>query len=214
MLHIGTTNDGKIREIAALVAPLGIEVAPMSLDIPEPHNTLRDNAWEKARAYAAHCGGVALAEDSGLFIRALNDLPGPYSARYSRLDRTTMKERPLEDPAPSREDIDRLNNSLVLWEMATVPPEKRVAEFRICLMVAKAGDTTPLYTVETAYPGVIAPEARGTEGFGYDPIFIGNDTFGKTLAEIDRARKNLRSHRKAALDGFYAWASQHLELLS
>lgn len=213
MLFIGTTNKDKVREIAALVAPLGIEVQPVALDIPEPFDTIRENAWEKARLYAAHTGGVVLAEDSGLFIHALKDLPGPWSARFCDMDLETQTEKAPDPPRP-REETDRLNNQRVLSLMEEVPDGNRVAEFRIHLMISQAGKNAPLYSIETAYSGVITREPRGTHGFGYDPIFVGNDTFGKTLAEIDRARKNLRSHRKMALDGFYAWASQHLEILT
>lgn len=209
MIHIGTTNPGKVREIASLLAPLGIDVGTLSLDIPEPWDTIAQNAAEKARAYAAHTGGVVLAEDSGLFVSALGDLPGPWSARYCDVDPVTRKETPT---SRNRAETDRLNNEKVLRDLTGVPIERRAAQFRICLVVRDPAHE--LFRVETSYSGWIADAPRGDNGFGYDAIFIGADTFGKTLAEIDAHRKNLRSHRKMAMDALYTWASQHLDVLT
>jgi len=261
MLYLGTTNRNKVAEIAALLAPLGLEVRTVALDVPEPHATLRANAIAKGEAYAKHSGGVAMAEDSGLFIPTLDDLPGPWSARFSdsrlilmppRL-RGKMLEISNESPIWTRDNIealeandepnrDALNVARVLsllrdptslghaaigqsadqvtegnehrrilgiigHDVPALPPH--AAEFRVVLVVVHPIRGL-LFEVEARYNGWIADPPRGDRGFGYDSIFVGHDTFGATLAELDVARKNLRSHRKIALDAFYAWASQNL----
>ncbi len=210
-MFIGTTNSDKVAELAALLAPLGIPVQSVALDVPEPWDTLRENARAKALAYAAHAGGVTLSEDSGLFVAALGDLPGPWSARFYALDLATRRLAAEPRDAP-RLVVDIANNDRLLYVMRDVPDDQRAAEFRIALCLA-APDGRVLFETETRYAGWITREPRGANGFGYDPVFVGHTTFGKTFAEIDSGRKNLRSHRKLALDAFYAWASQHTHLL-
>jgi len=207
-MYIGTTNSDKVAELAALLAPLGIPIHPVSMDVPEPWDTLRANAATKALAYAAHAGGVALSEDSGLFVAALGDLPGPWSARFYALDLATLRlGREMHDA--DRVVVDRANTERLLYELRDVPDERRAAEFRVALCVATP-DGRVLFETEARYGGWIARERRGTHGFGYDPVFVGSTTFGKTFAEIDGARKNLRSHRRLALDALYAWAARHV----
>lgn len=217
-MFIGTTNPGKIAEIASMLSPLGIELTPVSLDVPETTDTFEGNAREKALAYAAHTGGITIAEDSGLIVPALNGLPGPWSARFS--DWSADLENKCDDrdrvavtrPASrSREDIDRANNALVLEMLRDVEQPRRAALFKVVLVVAEPGEV--LFQATGECHGWIAPEARGTDGFGYDPIFVGQDTFERTFAELDPVRKNLRSHRKRVLDELFVWASQNRGLL-
>jgi XTP/dITP diphosphohydrolase len=208
MLHVGTTNPGKVAELAALLAPLGVRLQVTSLDVPETTDTFEGNAREKALAYAAHTGGVTLSEDSGICIPALDGLPGPWSARFADLDLGT---REVVESGRDRATIDAANNARVLELMRGVEQPRRAALFKVVLIVARPGEV--LFQSGGEYHGWIAEEARGAGGFGYDPVFIGQDTFGKTLAELDPVRKNLRSHRKRVLDELFLWASQRMDLL-
>jgi XTP/dITP diphosphohydrolase len=208
-LFLGTTNPGKTAEIAALLAPLGIELRPVSLDVPETTDTFEGNALQKALAYAAHTGGVTLSEDSGLIVPALGGLPGPWSAMFADLDRATRKVTPS---GRSREEIDPANNALVLELMKGIEQPRRAACFKVVLIVARSKEV--LFQSSAEYHGWIATEERGKGGFGYDPIFVGQDTFGRTLAELDAARKNLRSHRRRVLDELFLWASQNRSILA
>ncbi len=85
-MFIGTTNPGKVAEMASLLAPLGIALHPVALDVAETQDTFEGNAIEKAMAYANHTGGITVSEDSGLVIPVLEGLPGPWSARFADLD--------------------------------------------------------------------------------------------------------------------------------
>lgn len=207
-MFIGTTNPGKVAEIAALLAPLGVGLTPIALDVPELHDSFADNARDKALAYAQHTGGVTLSEDSGLFIPALGGLPGVWSARFADLELETRKVTPS---GRGRDEIDRVNNLRVLELLTGVEPPRRAASFHVHLAVARPGEL--LFAAAGECHGWIAEAARGENGFGYDCLFVGQDTFGKTFAELDPVRKNLRSHRKRVLDELFMWASQHLEVL-
>ncbi len=200
-LVVGTTNPGKLREIAAICRPIGVEIEPLQLDVPETEDTFDGNALLKGRAYsAARPGNVVLVEDSGLEVGALSGLPGPWSANFNDLDIETRK---LRESSLSREQIDPLNNERVLELLQGVSLSDRGASFVVVMLVVRDGEV--LFRTEGRASGWIAMAACGTNGFGYDPIFIGSDTFGKTYAELDSARKNLRSHRKDALRSLSTW---------
>ncbi len=209
MLYLGTTNPGKVAEMATLLAPLGVHLVPVALDVTETGDTFEENARIKALAYAEHTGGITLSEDSGLSIPSLAGLPGPWSARFADLDLEARRLRPSGRP---REEMDRLNTARVLDLMRGVEQPRRAALFEVVLVVAQPGQV--LFHARAECHGWIATEARGDNGFGYDPIFVGQDTFGRTFAEIDPVRKNLRSHRKRVLDELFMWASQNRGLLS
>lgn len=208
MLHVGTTNPGKVAELAALLAPLGVRLQLVSLDMPETKDTFEGNAREKALAYAAHTGGVTLSEDSGLVVPALDGLPGPWSARFADLDLAT---RTVKESGRTRAEIDAANNARLLEVLRDVEQPRRAALFKVVLIVARPGEV--LFEGAGECHGWIADSARGASGFGYDPVFVGQDTFGKTFAELDPVRKNLRSHRRRVLDELFLWASQHRDLL-
>lgn len=205
MLVIGTTNPGKVREIAAICRPLGVEIATLDLDVEETGSTFAENALIKARAYSeARPGQVVLVEDSGLAVNSLGGLPGPWSARFQDLDlETRIVKRPDGVAEKPREEIDRLNNERLLELLRGVPTSERGARFVVHLVAMRDG--VLLFQACGESYGWISEEAKGTEGFGYDPVFVGSDTFGRTYAEIDSARKNLRSHRKDALRQFSLW---------
>lgn len=209
MLYIGTTNPGKLSEFAGILAPLGLDLEPIALDVPEPADTFEENARLKALGYAEATGGITISEDSGLVIPALNGLPGPWSARFSDLviSRTNTPMHVVPS-GRDRDTLDRLNNEKVLRLMEGFEQPHRAAKFVVRLVVARPNEV--LFEAGGEAHGWVSKELRGTNGFGYDPLFIGQDTFGKTYAELDSLRKNLRSHRKQVLKEFRYWVSKAL----
>lgn len=207
---IGTTNPNKIREIGAILSATGCTFERTDpIDPEETEPDFEGNARIKALAYAKHAGGLTIAEDSGLIIPTLKGLPGPWSARFAdcviengQVVHVGKSDRP-------REVIDACNNDLVLELLKGVENPFRAAMFQVVLMVADA-DGRILFKASGGSNGWISEEKRGTNGFGYDPIFIGDDTFGKTYAELDPVRKNLRSHRNHVLNAFQAWLGKYL----
>jgi XTP/dITP diphosphohydrolase len=185
-----TSNPHKVDEARAILAPLGIALQSLSdlgCDLPEPEEdgaTFEDNARLKARYYARHLGVPCLAEDSGLEVDALGGAPGVYSARYAGTE-------------GSRAERDRANNERLLRELQGVPAERRSARFVCTLALADAGGQV-LAEARGHYPGVIAEQPRGENGFGYDPLLFLPDR-GCTSAELSPAEKHARSHRGAAL---------------
>jgi XTP/dITP diphosphohydrolase len=184
-LILGSSNPGKIREIAALLAPLKIEVVPQSqlgiAEAEEPHDTFLENALAKARHASRASGLPALADDSGLCVDALGGEPGVHSAYYAGRQ-------------GSREERDARNNERLLKELK----DDRKAYYA-CIMVLTrtASDPLPLIA-EGLWHGEIARKARGTNGFGYDPLFFLKE-YDKTAAELEPAQKNRVSHRGQAL---------------
>lgn len=207
---IGTTNTNKIREIGSILSATGCTFERTDpIDPEETEEDFEGNARIKAIAYAKHAGGLTIAEDSGLIIPSLNGLPGPWSARFDDcvvLDRRVVRVQESKRP---RDVIDQCNNELVLKLMRDTEDPYRVAMFKVVLMVANAAGEV-LFKASGESHGWIAKEMRGTNGFGYDPIFVGSDTFGKTYAELDPVRKNLRSHRNHVLNEFQAWLGIYL----
>jgi len=158
--------------------------------VEEDGASFEENALLKACAVARYTGCVAIADDSGLEVDALNGAPGIYSARYSDM-------RPLppeaEDPSFSR---DERNNLVVLRELAAVPDAQRTGRF-VCAMGACKPDGSSI-ALRAVWEGRIARAPRGTNGFGYDPLFFDPEA-GRTAAELDTEEKNARSHRGKAL---------------
>lgn len=233
MLYFGTTNAGKLSEVAALLNPLRIDVHPVSADIPEPYDTFRENAILKAGTYAKMTGRVALAEDSGIVVPALSGtggmpLPGPWSARFWRhplVGELHSAKFPGLVSAPHRDRmagppdaegmspalIDWLNNHRLLDFMRGM--DRREAYMQVeMVMCAPTGEI--LFSATGISHGSISEEPRGSHGFGYDPIFIGDDTARLTYSELDPARKNMRSHRGKVLEDLLLWCSQHREVLA
>lgn len=187
-LVIGTNNPGKLREFRELLDGCGFElVTPGDLGVDfgpdETGTTFDENARIKAVAAMEATGLLALADDSGLEVDHLGGRPGIFSARYAGGDRT--------DPALT--DEDRVQ--IVLREMRGVPDEQRAARFR-CVIAIAAPDGS-VQTVDGVFEGRLAHETRGTNGFGYDPIFIVPE-LGVTSAELPPDEKNAMSHRGQA----------------
>ncbi|AEJ01523.1 Nucleoside-triphosphatase rdgB [Nitrosomonas sp. Is79A3] len=182
-LIIASNNQGKLREINALLAPLSIEIIPQSDfnagEIDEPHGTFVENALAKAR-HACRCSGLpALADDSGICVSALNGAPGVNSARYAG------------DPKSD----DR--NNLKLVEALKNNSDRRAYYYCVIVLVRHADDPQPII-VDGSWYGEIIDQPRGDEGFGYDPYFFLPE-FGRTSAELSAEQKNLISHRGKAL---------------
>lgn len=176
-----TKNKNKIREFKEILPSYDIitqEEAGIDLDVEETGTTFRENALLKARAIFEKTGIPALADDSGLEVFALGGEPGVYSARYG---------------GEGLDDKGRLN--LVLEKMEDVEDELRGAQF-VCSIAFVTEDNT--YEAEGVCEGVITREARGENGFGYDPIFYVPEV-GKTNAEMTSDEKNAISHRGKAL---------------
>lgn len=180
---IATHNPHKLEELARILSPLGIEAVTdrdlgVSLtEVDETGTTFAENAFLKAEGACKETGLPAIADDSGLCVDALNGAPGVYSARY----------------APEGE-----RKKTVLRQLQDVPDDRRGACFvsAICC-VFPGGDTV---TAEGVCPGRIGYECRGTNGFGYDPIFEVEG--GKTYAELSPEEKDRISHRGIALRQF------------
>ena len=183
-LVLASSNPGKLREIEALLAPQSIEVVSQAslniADAEEPHPTFLENALAKARHASRASGLPALADDSGLCVDALGGEPGVHSAYFAGRE-------------GSREQRDARNNERLLRELG----DRREAYYA-CVMVflRKADDPRPLIA-EGIWRGEIARAPRGSNGFGYDPLFLLPS--GKTAAELDPAEKNRISHRGIAL---------------
>ena len=182
---LASSNKGKLRELSALLAPLGYEVVPqgaLGIDTPpETGDTFAANALLKACHAAAESNLPALADDSGIEVDALNGRPGIYSARYA---------------GEGASDQDNLLK--MLGEMQGVPALKRTARYQcVIAFVSTADDPDPILAKGT-WEGWLTSQPRGLEGFGYDPIFIPSG-FDRTAAELDPGEKNSLSHRGQAL---------------
>ena len=182
-LVLASSNEGKLREFRRLLAPLAIDlIAQAELAIPdadEPHATFVENALAKARHASAHADLPALADDSGLCVRALGGAPGVQSARYAGEPKS-----------------DARNNAKLIAALRGVA-DRRAHYACVLALVRHAGDPEPMLA-EGTWHGVIVDAPRGTGGFGYDPHFEDLAT-GMTGAELPLARKNELSHRGKAM---------------
>lgn len=202
-VFIATSNPGKLRDFAGAAAVHGIEIAaiPNFSSLPavvEDGTTFAENARKKAQEYSRYLPGeVVIADDSGLEIDALNGEPGVHSARYAAPD--LINRQPHEADANTDDDA---NNARVLRELKDVPYEKRTGRFVCVLAAARDGQTLEMFhgTAE----GIILAAPRGTNGFGYDPLFY-FPSINKTFAELGAEEKSHYSHRGAAFRGFLDW---------
>jgi XTP/dITP diphosphohydrolase len=182
-LVLASSNPGKIGEIRAVLAPLRVEVIPQShYGVPEasePHVTFIENALAKARNACVHAGLPALADDSGLCVDALRGGPGVQSARFAGEPRS-----------------DARNNQRLLDSLAHAE-DRRAHYYCVIVLVRHPDDPQPL-VAEGEWHGEILRVARGSGGFGYDPLFL-DPLLGKTGAELPMEDKNRISHRGKAL---------------
>lgn len=191
IILIATSNEGKVREMEKAFEGLPVHLVPLSCirevlpdagEIEEPvedGGTFLENARIKAHYYRTQTGLAALADDSGLTVEVLGGAPGVYSARYAGVH-----------------GDDAANNRKLIAEIRAQGTENAAAAYH-CALVLVLEDGREL-GAEGTCAGFIRPEARGTEGFGYDPHFYRAD--GRSMAELSRAEKHTISHRGAALD--------------
>ncbi len=190
---LATRNKGKIAELSGMLRAYGLEVKgleafPELAEVEETGSTFSENALLKASTIAKATGLVAVADDSGLEVDALDKAPGVFSARYAD-----------DDPEfGSMENRDQRNNAKLLRELGNIPEERRTARFR-CVMAAYAPGGASL-EADGAWEGRIALQPTGENGFGYDPLFY-DPALGITAAQMDKEQKNARSHRGKALRG-------------
>lgn len=187
-LVFATRNRGKLAELEALVAPLGITVVSASSfpDLPEVEEdgaTFEENAEKKAREVAHATGLPALADDSGLVVDVLDGAPGVFSARFA---------------GPGADD--RANNAKLLALLKDVPAEGRTAHFRCAMALADPEGAlgARVHLTQGRCDGQLLFAPRGEGGFGYDPLFL-VPALGLTFAELPREVKNRISHRAQAL---------------
>lgn len=182
---LATNNQGKLRELRALLAPLHMEVLPKSQftgdEVAETGESFVANALIKARHAAAASGLPAIADDSGIEVDALGGAPGIYSARYAG------------ETASDQANLDKL-----LEAMREVPDDRRQARYRCALVFVRDKDDVEPLICEASWEGEIVRAPQGDGGFGYDPVFWLPE-YACTAAQISADLKNRISHRGQAL---------------
>lgn len=196
LLVLGTGNRKKAIELIALVRPLGLEVRtladfPQALEVAETGATFAANACLKASQQAPHLGHWVLAEDSGLMVDALGGAPGVLSARFSGLGAT-----------------DASNNQLLLERLGDLPLERRTAGY-VCHMALADPSGTIRAETEDRCRGRIVRTPRGTQGFGYDPLFEVIE-YHRTFGELGLTVKECLSHRARASRQMVPWLARLL----
>lgn len=192
-----SNNAGKLKELRRILERMGHEVKSLrdlgiDLDPEETGTTFAENARIKAEAFCQASGLPTVADDSGLCVDALNGAPGVYSARYA-----------------GRHGDDAANNAKLLHEMQDVPADKRAARFvsAVCFLLPDGRELL----VEGECPGTVAFTETGTNGFGYDPLFVpdrvglpdgttAENTARRSYAELADAEKDAISHRGRAME--------------
>lgn len=201
-LLIATGNSGKVREFGQMLGTDRLECVslrefPDISPVEETGLTFRANACLKATEYARRTGLWTLSDDSGLEVDALGGKPGVHSARWAELHEA------------GRGDTD--NNALLLRQLNDVPDDQRTARF-VCVLALADPDGRIILTVRDTVEGRILRAPRGSNGFGYDPLFL-IDELGLTTAELPPERKNALSHRGKALRRLQSMMQQYVPLL-
>jgi XTP/dITP diphosphohydrolase len=196
-LLVATSNPGKIRELESLLSefPLrlrGLDEFPSIQEVEETGNTFADNAALKATGYARQTRLWTLADDSGLEVEALGGAPGVFSARYG---------------GPQASDADRVQ--LLLDELRQTSDARRSARFTAVVVIADPSARV-MNVAEGLCSGHLAEAPRGSNGFGYDPIFI-PDGYQQTFGELSDEVKRSISHRARALEATRAFLLNHLQ---
>jgi XTP/dITP diphosphohydrolase len=195
---IATSNPGKLRDFAGAASRYAIDIAavPDLSSLPaviEDGLTFEANARKKAEHYSRYVvGEIVLADDSGLEVDALGGAPGIHSARYA-----------ADDPRKTESNADdEANNARLIRELEIVPPDQRTGRFVCVIAAARDGETLAVFrgTAE----GAMLDKPRGSNGFGYDPLFY-FPKVGRTFAELSAEEKAQFSHRAAAFRAFLEW---------
>lgn len=200
---VATSNPGKIRDLvgAALAHNVQIENLPTFASLPsvvEDGATFEANARKKAEHYSKYAEGeLVIADDSGLEVDALGGAPGVHSARYAAAENSA--------PQHSGNSDDDANNARLLRELHEVPDEYRSGRFVCVIAAARNGHTLAAFHGKAE--GIILRTPRGSNGFGYDPLFYFPE-IGKTFAELTAEEKARYSHRGAAFRAFLEWEDE------
>ncbi len=186
---VASANVDKVQEISDILGDnYTLRLRPSSLpETIEDCDTLKGNAVKKAQEVSQGTGYAALADDTGLFVAALNGQPGVYSARYAG-DNVTYEQ----------------NVAKLLAEMQTA--DERSAYFKTVVAFVKPDGSQ--YVFEGQVDGVIATQPKGAYGFGYDSVFVPNESNGQSFAEMSSKEKNSISHRFRALQAFSRWLEE------
>ena len=229
---VATSNPGKIRDLIGAARAHNVEIAPLpgfaSLpSVVEDGLTFEANARKKAEYYSKYAEGeVVIADDSGIEVDALKGAPGVRSARYAADDPQVIAQKmganlghqqsganpsagsgqALRHHVDDANSDDEANNARLLRELHDVPDEFRTGRFVCVIAAARNGHT--LATFHGKAEGVILHAARGSNGFGYDPLFYFPE-IGKTFAELTAEEKAGYSHRGAAFRAFLAWEDEN-----
>lgn len=184
-LLIATSNAGKLRELRQLLASTELEIVGLDElsnppEVVEDGATFEDNAIKKATALAGFSGYITMSDDSGLCVDVLDGAPGVHSARYA-----------------GESADDAANNSKLLQALSGLPQSDRKAHFHCSIALAWPDGRTQTFAGKVH--GLIIEAPRGSEGFGYDPLFLVPE-YGKTMAELGSQIKNRISHRAKALE--------------
>ena len=180
---LASKNQHKLTELSAILSQLGFEIAleseyGLDIDVEETGTTFEENSFLKADAVMKASGLPVLADDSGLMVDALHGAPGVYSARYGH------------------KESDAARTAYLLENMKDVPDEARTAKF-VCVITCLWPDGRKI-VARGECPGRILHEVHGSNGFGYDPLFV-PDGYDKSFAQLSSEEKNRISHRAAAL---------------
>jgi len=195
---IATSNPGKIRDFAgaASIHRIKVTALPNFASLPpviEDGATFEANARKKAEAYSRHAAGeLVIADDSGLEVAALGGAPGVHSARYAANEPHSAETNTNDDD----------NNAKLIREIRRVPREERAGRFVCWIAAARKGKILAVFQGKAE--GIIIEQARGSNGFGYDPFFY-FPSIGKTFAELSPEEKAKYSHRGAAFRAFLEW---------
>jgi XTP/dITP diphosphohydrolase len=189
-LIFATNNEHKINEIRAILNGkydiVTLDEAGINIDIPEPYDTIEENAMEKARVIFSLTGKDCFGEDTGLEVEALNGEPGVKSARYAGEEKSFNK-----------------NITKLLDNLAGI--NNRKAQFRTVISLLLGGKQ---YIFEGTCKGLIIASERGENGFGYDPVFVPAGA-NKTFAEMTMEEKNIYNHRRVAVDKLTAFLTNN-----
>ena len=199
---IATSNPGKLRDFAGAASPHGIEIASLANfvslpEVKEDGDTFEANARKKATHYSRYAAGeIVLADDSGLEVDVLGGAPGVHSARYA-----------AEQPhLLTNNTDDQANNARLRRELREFPPENRTGRFVCVIAAARDGETLAVFRGQAE--GMILDGPRGSNGFGYDPLFY-FPHLQKTFAELTPEEKANYSHRGEAFRKFISWWREH-----
>ncbi len=198
-IYLATSNPGKVREFREAAQAMAVALDPLpGLDqLPpavEDGHTFAENARKKAEYYSRFTHEMVLAEDSGLMVDALQGAPGVYSARYAAV---------LQSGAASHQNSgDQENNLALIQQLERLPSKKFAGKYVSVIALARHGQTVATFTGEAH--GELLTVPRGTQGFGYDPLFY-FPALGRTFAELPLEEKRQHSHRGKAFRAFLEW---------